>query len=86
MVDYGTDQLGEWSTHSSEGDTDTEAEGEEEEEEEEEEAGALVEEERASMRLRSRATNPSKVLMTTSVVLPAVLVQSSRVAFRPRPP
>ena len=44
-TDYATDQLGEWSSHSSEGETDPE-------EEEEEEAG-VVEEETPSMRLRS---------------------------------
>ena len=53
-TDYGTDQLGEWSSHSSEGDTDPEAGQEEEEEEEEEgeeEAGVI--EEPPPMRLRS---------------------------------
>ena len=70
VVDYGTDHMGEWSSHSSEGETDPEEaeKDEEEEEEEEEEAGAL--EEPASVRLRSSSS--SKVLMST-VVLPEVV-------------
>ena len=69
-VDYGTDKLGEWSSHSSEGETDPEGEGEGEgeEEEEEEEAGALPEPS-ASVRQRSSTTK-----VVTCVVLPEVLV------------
>ena len=70
-TDYATDQLGEWSSHSSEGETDPE----EEEEEEEEEAG-VVDEETPSMRLRSRAAtakvwgqSPSLTPRSTSVCI-----------------
>ena len=62
-IDYGTDQLEEWSSHSSEGDTE-----QEEEEEEEEEA-----EEPPPMRLRSQTTTK----VWSDVPFPVVTVQST---------
>ena len=73
-TDYATDQLGEWSSQSSEGDTDTEEE-QGDEEEGEEEAGAM--EEPSPMRLRSHSAHAKvwrNVTLSVRMVMPEPLV------------
>ena len=83
MIDYGggTEQVEEWSSHSSEEDTDQEA-NEQGQQEEEEEAG-VMEDEETSMRLRSRATHAKVV--THVQLLPSLQPALVTVQFPPPP-